>query len=164
MRQRPDEFRGEREALAVVQEKGNKLVKLWVPCHPAPDAARNAVKECSLVPLTILMRPDGKGWGINQFRKAAGVAIRAAGLSSAVWHGLRTAGLTWASEGGLPSKAPQGVAGHLTPVMPIAARWRRRPSPRSSYQRSESRDTGPVNPLRFAPSAGCILRVPVPLW
>ncbi len=105
----------------VVQEKGNKLVKLWVPCHPALkaalDAARGAARGRATSPLTILARPDGKPWGVNAYQKAAGAAIRATGLSGVVWHGLRATGLTWAAEGGASERALMALAGHLTASM-----------------------------------------------
>ena len=113
----------------VVQEKGNKLIKLWVPCHPALKAALDAEREAArgrrTSALTILARPDGRPWasgatdahGVNAYQKAASKAIREAGLSGVVWHGLRATGLTWAAEGGASERALMALAGHSTGAM-----------------------------------------------
>jgi integrase len=106
----------------VVQQKGNRRVRLWVPCHPALKAefdARRARRqaelgEASIAALTILTRPDGRPWTANAFQKAAGQAIRAAGLTGLVWHGLRGASASWASEEGVNEKGVQALLGHLT--------------------------------------------------
>jgi integrase len=76
---------------------------------------RAGLAERVPVPLTILARPDGKPWKVNAFQKAAGKAIRAAGLSGVVWHGLRGSAASWAAEGGATEKMIQALLGHLTP-------------------------------------------------
>lgn len=123
-------------SLYVEQQKGRGRVKVWVECHPrlrdALDARRQALgifgaghpPGGKVVPLTILARPDGKPWvtgpgdlrGVNAFQKAAGKAIRAAGLEGVVWHGLRGAAASWAAEGGASEKMIQAMLGHLTPA------------------------------------------------
>jgi integrase len=54
----------------VVQEKGRKLVKLWVPCHPLLRAAleqrRAALAGRAVAPMTLLARPDGKEWKVQR--------------------------------------------------------------------------------------------------
>jgi len=70
-----------------------------------------------LASLSILARPDGTPWKLNQFQKAAGKAIRAAGLEVIVWHGLRGAAASWSAEGGASEKALQALLGHTTSQM-----------------------------------------------
>jgi integrase len=105
----------------VVQEKGRGAVKLWIPCHPALKSAlderRAALKDQMPAPLTILARTDGTPWKLNQFQKAAGKAIRGAGLKEVVWHGLRGAAASWSAEGGASEKALQALLGHTTSQM-----------------------------------------------
>jgi integrase len=105
-------------SIYVVQEKGKRQVKLWIAAHPVLklelDARREALKDISPTPLTILRRPDGKPWKVNAFQKAAGVAIRAAGLSGVVWHGLRATSVSWAAEGGATENMLMSLAGHTT--------------------------------------------------
>jgi integrase len=106
----------------VVQQKGNGTMKLWAPCHPALrpelDARRaerqKASGETAIAALTILVRPDGTPWKVNAFQKAAGQAIRAAGLDGLVWHGLRGAAASWAAEGGASEQGIQALLGHKT--------------------------------------------------
>ena len=75
------------------------------------------MKRRQLVPLHILARPDGTDWERNAFQKAAGKAIRAAGLSGPVWHGLRATSASWAADGQATEKQLQAMLGHLTPAM-----------------------------------------------
>ncbi len=104
-------------SLYVEQQKGRKRVKIWVECHrmlrTALDTRRAALAHRTPVPLTILARPDGKPWKVNDFQKAAGKAIRAAGLSEVVWHGLRGSAASWAADGGATEKMIQALLGHL---------------------------------------------------
>jgi integrase len=106
--------------LYVEQQKGRGRVKLWVECHPMLLAAlnlrRSELAGRTPVPLTILARSDGKPWKVNAFQKAAGKAIRAAGLTGVVWHGLRGSAASWAAEGGATEKMIQALLGHLTPA------------------------------------------------
>jgi integrase len=46
--------------------------------------------------------------------KAAGVAIRAAGLTGLVWHGLRGAAASWAAEAGATQQQVAALLGHQT--------------------------------------------------
>lgn len=106
-------------SLFVIQEKGRRSVKLWVECHPALrtalDRRRAALKDLTPAPLTILAQPDGKPWKTaNKFQKAAGKAIRAAGLKDIVWHGLRGAAASWASDGGATEQMVRSLLGHRT--------------------------------------------------
>jgi integrase len=106
----------------VVQEKGRKTVKLRIEAHPALKAAldqrKAALADRSPRPLTIMARPDGTPWEkVNAFQKAAGVAIRAAGLEGCVWHGLRASALGWAADGGATEKMLMGLGGHKTGAM-----------------------------------------------
>ena len=109
------------ESLYVVQEKGRRLVKLWVKAHEEllplllRRQARN--KRAKVQSLTILTRPDGQPWPVNAFQKAAGQAIRAAGLEGIVWHGLRSTAMGWAAEGGATTRMLQSLAGHRTSRM-----------------------------------------------
>jgi integrase len=109
------------QQLYVVQEKGRRQVKLWIEAHPvlkaALDQRRAAIADQSPTPLTILSRPDGKPWKVNAFQKAAGLAIRAAGLDGVVWHGLRASAVSWAADGGATEKMLQAFAGHKTAEM-----------------------------------------------
>jgi integrase len=114
------------QELFVKQLKGRLKVKLWVACHPALraslDARRAALRGGTVEPLIIDRRPimpqaDGSPWPVNKFQKAAGVAIREAGLEGVVWHGLRTSAATWAADGGASDKALQAMLGHSTPAM-----------------------------------------------
>ncbi len=115
--------------LWVTQKKGRKKTRIWVECHPmlksALDARKAAVDARELqrpaaagaaevTALTILTRPDGAPWGENAFQKAAGKAIRAAGLTEVVWHGLRGAAASWAADGGASEKGIQSLLGHRT--------------------------------------------------
>lgn len=108
-------------SLYVVQEKGRKSVELRIEAHPllkaALDRRKRVMAEQSPQPLTILARPDGKPWTVNAFQKAAGVAIRSAGLEGVVWHGLRATGLSWSADGGATDKMLQGLGGHKTVAM-----------------------------------------------
>jgi integrase len=54
---------------------------------------------------------------VNAFQKAAGIAIRKAGLDGVVWHGLRASALSWAADGGATEKMLQALAGHKTAEM-----------------------------------------------
>jgi integrase len=112
------------QQLFVVQAKGRRQVKLWIEAHPILRAALDlrlaALKQRNprpLTPLAILERPDGGAWKVNAFQKAAGVAIRAAGLEGVVWHGLRASALSWAADGGATEKMLQAFAGHRTAEM-----------------------------------------------
>jgi integrase len=109
----------------VVQEKGRRQVKIWVPCHPVLkewlDRRRAVQSDRRLASLSILTRPDGKSWiidpkkgeaGVNAFQKAASKAIRTAGLSGVVWHGLRGATASWAAEGGATDQQIAALLGH----------------------------------------------------
>ncbi|MEJ0015673.1 MAG: tyrosine-type recombinase/integrase [Acetobacteraceae bacterium] len=106
----------------VVQLKGNATVKLWVPCQPAlraeldrrRDARQQAMGGSTIAALTILTRPDETPWIANAFQKAAGQAIRAAGLDGLVWHGLRGAAASWAADGGASEQGIQALLGHRT--------------------------------------------------
>ena len=103
-------------SIAVVQKKGRGKVKLRVPCHPALqtllDARQVADRARNPAPLTILAQANGRPWGANQLQKAAGKAIKAAGLQGVVWHGLRGTMASWASEGGASDAAIAGLLGH----------------------------------------------------
>ncbi|HUC17767.1 MAG TPA: tyrosine-type recombinase/integrase [Acetobacteraceae bacterium] len=105
----------------VVQQKGNGTVKLWVPCHPdlklLLDRRKRANARLSPAPVTILARPDGRPWEVNAFQKAAGAAIRSAGLEGVVWHGLRSSAMSWAAEGGASENQLMALSGHRTPNM-----------------------------------------------
>jgi integrase len=105
----------------VVQQKGGGLVKLWIPAHEelklVLDDRRKRDRQRSPAPLTILSRPDGKPWPVNAFQKAAGVAIREAGLTGIVWHGLRGSAMSWAADGGASQKALMAMSGHSTSAM-----------------------------------------------
>ncbi len=70
--------------------------------------------EASIAALTILTRPDGRPWTANTFQKGASQAIRSAGLTGRVWHGLRGTAASWASEEGVNEKGIQALLGHLT--------------------------------------------------
>jgi integrase len=108
------------QQLYVVQQKGRRQVKLWIEAHPvlkeALDRRKAAIADQSPRPLTILAR-DGIPWKVNQFQKAAGVAIRAAGLDGCVWHGVRATAMGWAADGGATEKMLQTLAGHKTAEM-----------------------------------------------
>lgn len=105
----------------VVQEKGGRSVKLWVPCHPALkpllDARKRQAAKLSPSPLTILWRGPAQPWPVNAFQKAAGAAIKAAGLEGVVWHGLRATAMSWAAEGGSSTKEMMALSGHKTSNM-----------------------------------------------
>ena len=120
------------ESLRVVQQKGRKRVQLRIQAHPLLRAElerRRAAlcrteagdgREEDRADRAIMVRAGRGGprpWTINAFQKAAGQAIRAAGLSGVVWHGLRAAGLSWAAEQGASDKALQALAGHATSQM-----------------------------------------------
>lgn len=110
------------ESLYVVQLKGRKTVKLWIEAHPllkdALDRRKAEMAQRSVQPLTIMVRPDdGTPWKVNAFQKAAGVAIRAAGLTGITWHGLRASGTSWAADGGATEKMLQAMTGHVTTAM-----------------------------------------------
>jgi integrase len=109
--------------LYVVQEKGRRQVKLWIKAHPllkdAVDRWRAAGAGKSLTSLTILSGPDGRPWKANAFQKAAGVAIREAGLEGVVWHGLRASAMSWAADGGATEKMLQAFTGHKTVEMSL---------------------------------------------
>ena len=103
-------------SIAVTQKKGRGKVKLRVPCHEALktllDARQGVARAQNPAPLTILAQPNGQPWGANQFQKAAGKAIRTAGLQGVVWHGLRGAMASWASEEGASDAAIAALLGH----------------------------------------------------
>jgi integrase len=105
----------------VVQQKGGGAVKMWVHVHPdlkpLLDKKRAADRKRDPAPLTILSHSDATPWGVNQFQKAAGKAIKAAGLKGIVWHGLRGAAMSWAAEGGASQKELMALAGHRTSGM-----------------------------------------------
>lgn len=107
--------------IEVVQLKGRKTVKLRIEAHPllktALDRRKIAMAKLSPQPLTILRRPDGTPWKVNAFQKAAGVAIRAAGLTGITWHGLRASGTSWSADGGATDKMLQAMTGHKTSAM-----------------------------------------------
>eukprot|EP01037_Dinobryon_pediforme_P016979 gene16979-17166_t len=109
------------DRMHVVQQKGNGFVKLWIPAHPELkrllDARRRADRKRTPTPLTILSRPDGTPWPVNAFQKAAGKAIRAAGLEGVVWHGLRATAMSWAAEGGASQRQLMSLSGHSTSAM-----------------------------------------------
>lgn len=108
-------------SLYVRQQKGRGTVQVWIEAHPllkaALDKRRREMLKRSPAPLTILCRADGTPWPKNAFEKAAGKAIRSAGLTGVVWHGLRATGSSWATEGGAADGAVQALAGHKTPAM-----------------------------------------------
>jgi integrase len=108
-------------SLYVVQEKGRRKVKLRIEAHPmlkvALDARQVARLKRSPAPSTILARADGTPWEVNAFQKAAGVAIRSAGLEGVVWHGLRATAVSWSADGGATEKMLQAMSGHQTAEM-----------------------------------------------
>lgn len=112
-------YRG--DEIYVVQQKGRERVKLWLWCPPMLaaelDQRRPAQSGEEAAASTILIGPDGKAWKVNAFQKAAGQAIRAAGLSGIVWHGLRATAASWAADGGASEKQLQSLLGHLTGEM-----------------------------------------------
>lgn len=109
------------EAIMVVPQKRRGAVRLRVPCHymlrEALDARKAALADKATPAFTLLARPDGRPWDVNAFQKAAGQAIRAAGLSGIVWHGLRGTAASWAAEGGASEKALMALLGHATTQM-----------------------------------------------
>jgi integrase len=109
------------QRVRVVQKKGRGKVKLWVPVHPALklalDARQAADAQRSPAPLTIFSRADGRPWKANAFQKAAGVAIKATGLTGVVWHGLRSTAMSWAAEGGANQRELMAMSGHSTSGM-----------------------------------------------
>ncbi len=109
------------EAIMVVPQKRRGAVRLRVPCHDmlreALDARKAALAEQATPAFMLLARPDGRPWDVNAFQKAAGQAIRAAGLTGVVWHGLRGTAASWAAEGGASEKALMALLGHATTQM-----------------------------------------------
>jgi integrase len=109
------------QRVRMVQKKGGGAVKLWIPAHPALklllDARQATDAQRSPAPLTILSRANGKPWRANAFQKAAGAAIKAAGLSGVVWHGLRSTAMSWAAEGGASQRELMAMSGHSTSGM-----------------------------------------------
>lgn len=105
----------------VVQQKGGGLVKLWIAAHPTLkkllDARRRADRRRNPAPLTILSRANGDPWQVNAWQKAAGQAIRGAGLTGVVWHGLRGTAMSWAAEGGASQRELMALSGHSTSAM-----------------------------------------------
>lgn len=114
-------------SIYVVQQKGRKTVKLWIEAHPVLKAAMDARKAARAgqnpVPLTVICRADGTKWKTNAFQKAAGAAIRAAGLEGPVWHGLRATASGWVMDGEGTTKMLQALTGHQTEGM--AAKYAR---------------------------------------
>jgi integrase len=115
--------------IRVVQRKGRGRVALWIPCHPALRAALDGRERRGPMILTRVLQPRQQGgavvhgaWPVNAFQKAAGSAIRAAGLSVAgeagvVWHGLRAVAASWLAEAGCPDAEIQAITGHTTARM-----------------------------------------------
>jgi integrase len=120
-------------SLTFVQKKGRSKSKepIVIEVHPvlkdALDRRLDSMATRSPRPLTILMRPDSKPWSdpgstkkstdANAFQKAAGAAIRAAGLEGPVWHGLRASAASWGADGEATEPMLQALLGHKTPNM-----------------------------------------------
>ena len=96
-------------AIEVVQAKTG--ARVWVPLHATAKARVDAAPRRAV---TILTRPDGKPWKIDHFRHAMGAAIRAAGLSGVVTHGLRATAATWLAEAGCSEREIMAITGHTS--------------------------------------------------
>jgi hypothetical protein len=88
--------------------------------HQPTERCDHVVRALRLLALTgwPSSRPPSSTW----FRgrggaKAAGIAIRKAGLEGVVRHGLRASALSWAADGGATEKMLQAFAGHGTAEM-----------------------------------------------
>jgi len=99
-------------AIEVVQQKTGRRV--WIPCHPK---LRAELDQSSSKALLLLPRPDGSAWPSNAFQKAAGKAIRAAGLTGIVWHGLRPTAASTLAEAGCTEREIMAITGHTTSQM-----------------------------------------------
>jgi integrase len=121
--------------IAVVPEKRQGQLRMWVPVHPVlkrvlderlKSRRRRRAEEghsTAVEAVTLLRRPDGQAWETNAFQKAAGKAIRAAGLRGLVWHGLRGTAASWAADGGASDAQLMAMMGWTTSQM--AQRYRR---------------------------------------
>lgn len=142
-------------AIRVVEHKTRTKEPRWIPCHPrlkrALDARKPAEKsKDALAALTLLTRPDGQPWTVNAFQKAAGQAIREAGLSDVVWHGLRATAASWLAEAGCSDAEIMSVTGHTTAKM--VQHYRRGADQRrlataaiARFKRKKTLVTGPVS-------------------
>lgn len=99
-------------AVEVVQAKTE--AKVWVPLHPR---ARKALLRVVCKDGPILTRPDGEKWKIDHFRHAMGAAIRDAGLTGIVTHGLRATAARWMAEAGCSEREIMSITGHTTSNM-----------------------------------------------
>jgi integrase len=124
-------------AIELVQEKTG--THMWVHC---PAALRECLAAEPRRGLTILTRPvrrPKKGgsqyepWKIDYFRHAMSTAIKDAGLTGVVTHGLRPTAAVRLAEAGCSDAQIQSVTGHKTSAM--AAYYRRGADQKS---RSES--------------------------
>lgn len=66
---------------------------------------------------TILTRPDGEPWGEDHFNHRFAAAVKAAGLSGLVFHGLRHAAATWLADAGATPSQIAAITGHKTLAM-----------------------------------------------
>lgn len=96
-------------AISLAQIKTDQRV--WVPAH------RELRAELARDEAHHLLTRNGEAWPLNAFQKAAGVAIRAAGLSGVVWHGLRPTAATRLAEAGASEREIMAVTGHKTAQM-----------------------------------------------
>lgn len=114
VRMRWDDYDG--TAIRVRELKTRTKAATWIACHPALCAALDARKP-TRKGLTLLTRADGSPWPLNAFQKAAGHAIRDAGLTGLVWHGLRATAASWLAEGGCSDAEIMAITGHTTGKM-----------------------------------------------
>ena len=109
-----DDYNG--TAIRVRELKTRTKAATWIACHPALCAALDA-RRAARQGLTLLTRADGSPWPLNAFQKAAGAAIRDAGLTGLVWHGLRATSASWLAEGGCSDAEIMAITGHTTGKM-----------------------------------------------
>jgi integrase len=96
-------------AIEVRQLKTN--AEVWIPLHAR---ARDVLLKTTRTADTILTRPDGDPWLIDHFRHEMTAAIKAAGLTGIVTHGLRATAGRWMAEAGCSEREIMSITGHST--------------------------------------------------
>ena len=111
-------YRRRRLTYTPVKTDGDAPTALDIPVHPRLAALLDATPPAERRSLTILTQGDGTAWPSElHLQTEASKAIRAAGLTGVVWHGLRATAGRWLAEAGCSDAEIQAVLGHRTRQM-----------------------------------------------
>ena len=113
---------------------GKNRVETWVPVLAE---GRSVLSGLMRRAVTILSRGNGSSWGLSHFQHEASAAIREAGLSGVVWHGLRATYSVRLAQAGASDAELQAARGDKTSTQ--AAHYRRNADKKESAAKAVAR-------------------------